>query len=115
MAEHNDEAEVLQLSADVIGNLASVDDAMVALVEGRDLLLMAHRRRLEVGDLDGVEGDGDDVTEEEMRRQLEESPTVKEAMCSVLHKDFGPRALVDAMARFPTEPALLTSCLRALH
>jgi len=97
---NTDAADVVKLGADVLGNLASVDDTAVDIEEGLALLRDAASASGHADTAAAAIGDG---------------ASLKGAICGFLHRAEAPEAILAAMDRFSTNASLLTSCLRALH
>ncbi|RYG42974.1 hypothetical protein EON68_01105, partial [archaeon] len=108
MHAHGADPAVLQLCADVIGNMASVDDKKVSQEDGTRILAECSAKRHAAG---SAASSGDDA----LLALLKKTPNLKEAVRTVLYEDGAPRALVDAMTRHFRNADLAGSCLRALH
>ena len=109
MKFHRGVPEVLQLAADVIGNLASVDESRISFEQGNKLLAECNAAR---------HAKDSKSTPEDARAfmsRIEGTKSPKEAVCTCLYEDGGPKALLDAIQQYNTSEDLVTACLRALH
>ncbi len=109
MAHHKGVPEVLQLAADVIGNLASVDETRISFEEGNKLLTECNASR------HANDKDGSTEQARAFMSRIEGTKSPKEAVCTCLYEDGGPKALLDAIQQYNTNEELVTACLRALH
>jgi hypothetical protein len=99
MQKNNSKVDVLNLAADVVGNLASIDESAIQYNDGL--------RALEIG----LE-----------RRNLKDSVKSKSVITSLqdtvaewLLDDGAHAGLLDAMLRFSTDARLVSACLRSLQ
>jgi hypothetical protein len=97
MEKNADNKEVLRLCADVIGNLASLDEKAIDRAEG----LKALR--------DGLSARGGNPS------QLEGNEELADAVASWLLDDGADKGLVDAMVKHCTDAELVSACLRSLQ
>lgn len=110
---HAAHEDILQLSADVLGNLASVDDSSVALNKARDVMQQSFEVRLD--DTDGGRPADADAQIAEFTQLLESTASTKELVCSVMFFDGAPQSLLQLVEQFNVNEQLLISSLRALH
>jgi hypothetical protein len=137
MTKHAEDSQVLQLCADVIGNMASVDDKKVGKAEGIKILTECSANRYKTAALSAAPPAGPppsggprppsgapkpkppsaakQITNEQLMLTVKNAETLKEAVCNVLYEDGAPRALVEAMIKHYRKPELAGSCLRAMH
>ena len=125
MARHRDNVEVVKLCADVLGNMASVDDRKLARDEGlailRTCLLEAQAEdaadaAAAGGAADGAAGGASSAAATAASVALvDAAENVKHAVCGLIYEGGGAHALVAAMLTHAARPELVSSCLRALH
>jgi hypothetical protein len=111
MAKHADLPIVLKLCADVIGNMVSIDPRRVeAGTAVRVLKETLAEARQGSGAMASASSDEDIVS-----RLASGGLDVKEAVCALVYRDGGAKALVTTMVNHPARADLAASCLRALN
>lgn len=116
MRKHTDSPSTLKLCADVMGNMVSIDPRRQDRSEAVAVLqeTLADAEKLGIGDRSQTSAVG--YSEKEIVARLQRGEVdVKEAVCSLLYKDGGAKALVDTMTSHPGKSELAASCLRALN
>lgn len=143
MQKHKDSPEVLKLCADVIGNMASIDDRKLAREDGIGILKECLGKAVSIfaspsaappavtapppppsparpGSIapppsTPAPPSAPVMSSSEVIALVESCDNIKYAVCSLLYQDGGAKALIDAMLQHPGRPELAASCLRALH
>lgn len=109
MRFHKGVPEVLQLAADVIGNLASVDKEQISMELGTSILRECNDAR------HAHDASNGQAEKDAFLKRITGLETAKDAVCTCLYEDGGPQALLAAIEQYNTEEDLVTACLRALH
>jgi hypothetical protein len=104
MARNATDSSVLRLAADVIGNLASVDETAVDSAQGLKQLVQGLRAR---------EGTGSGRSSSADR--LATMASLTEAVATLLLDDGAHTGLVAAMAAHATDTSVISACLRSLQ
>jgi len=134
MTKHKDNPEVLKLCADVIGNMASIDDRKLAREIGIGILKECITKAAAINSAStnavppppSPSGTSSVAPlsprpppppsgSTDMIALVESCENIKYAVCSLLYNDGGARVLIDSMLAHPSRPELAASCLRALH
>lgn len=139
MTKHKENPEVLKLCADVIGNMASIDDRKLPREIGIGILKECiTKAAANVSSSSGIvppppssplSSSSTAVVppplsprpppppsgSTDMIALVESCDNIKYAVCSLLYNDGGARVLIDSMLAHPSRPELAASCLRALH
>jgi hypothetical protein len=102
MEKHSDNAEALKLCADVLGNMASIDDKCIPREESIRVLKSCITET--------AAADASSLLD-----MVDKAETIKFAICRLIDSEGGSTAIVNAMLRQASRPELAASCLRALH
>jgi hypothetical protein len=102
MEKHSDNVEALKLCADVLGNMASIDDKRMPRDESIQILKSCISETAAEGSVTMLE-------------MVDQAETIKLAICRLIDSEGGSNAIVNAMLRHASRPELAASCLRALH
>ena len=140
---NRDRPEVLKLAAEVIGNLASLEDAGIdlkvglrALREGRQQRNLQTWRRTQKEMKGPEEGDKPSVAAltkgrsrgwsalhrrmgsmsegQRLEDKIKSVGDLRDAVCSYLYEDGAGKGLLEAMHEHPTDPVLGRACLRSI-
>ena len=103
MQKNNSKVEVLNLAADVVGNLASIDEGAIERRDGlRALELGLKRRNLK-------------VPASSLVAATNTITSLQDTVAEWLLDDGAHAGLLDAMLRFSTDARLVSACLRSLQ
>lgn len=103
MQKNSSKVEVLNLAADVVGNLASIDEGAIDRREGLRALELGLQRRNSKNTVGSLVSTTNAIT------------SLQDTVAEWLLDDGAHAGLLDAMLRFSTEARLVSACLRSLQ